>query len=477
MTTTRPASPHAAALARAAELAQDYLAGVADRPVARPTDPAGLREALGGPLPDGPSDAAEVVDTLAQAAEPGLVASAGPRYFGFVTGANLPATVGAEWLANAWDQNGAFYVMSPAASVAEEVAAGWLLELLGLSNDMSVGFATGATMANVTGVAAARHALLARSGWDAEEDGLYGAPPIHVLVGAEVHSSAMYALRLVGFGSARATRVAVDDQGAMSPEALRAALDDLPPGPILVLAQAGNVNSGAFDPLEPIADAVAERDGWLHVDAAFGLWAAASPKHRHRIQGLGRAHSIATDAHKWLNVPYDSGIAFVADPVAHRAAMSQTAAYLVAAEGVARDGIDWVPDSSRHARGFAMWAALRSLGRSGVADLVDRCCTLARRMAERLAAEPGIEILNDVVLNQVVVRFAAAGEETAAGDARTRAVIAAVQRDGTCWAGGTTWRGQAGMRISVSAWNTTEDDIERSADAIIRCAEQVAGSQ
>jgi glutamate/tyrosine decarboxylase-like PLP-dependent enzyme len=342
--------------------------------------------------------------------------------------------------------------------VAEEVVEAWVLDLLGLPATASVGLVTGAQMANVTCLAVARDAVLAGAGWDAAERGLIGAPDVTVLAGEEAHATVFTALRLLGLGLATARRVAVDAQGAMDPDALARALDGVA-GPAIVCAQAGNVNSGACDPLGALADACAGR-AWLHVDGAFGLWAAASPARRRLVAGLERAASWATDGHKWLNVPYDSGLAIVADRAAHRRAMTIAASYLAASEH--RENFDYTPESSRRARGFALYAALRTLGRRGVAELVDRCCEHAARMAARLA-EGGAEILNDVVLNQVLVSF---GE-------RTSDVITAVQREGTCWAGGTVWHGRPAMRISVSSWATTAEDIERSAAAILRASRGV----
>jgi glutamate/tyrosine decarboxylase-like PLP-dependent enzyme len=453
-------------LTRAAALGVDYLATVADRPVGRPVDMVALRAAMGGPLPDGPSDAVEVVEDLAAAADPGLVATAGPRFFGFVIGGSLPAAVGADWLTGAWDQNACFAVTSPAAAVAEEVAAGWLVDLLELPTGTSVGFASGATMANFTALAAARHAVLARVGWDVERHGLQGAPPVTVVTHGGSHATIYASLQMLGLGreGERVRRIDADDQGRLRPEALRHELATID-GPVIVCAQAGNVNSGAFDPFPEIAPMVQERGGWLHIDGAFGIWAAAVPSLRDRMTGHDAADSWSTDAHKWLNVPYDSGLVFVRDAVAHHAAMTFGAAYYVESD-VARDPYNWVPESSRRARGFTVLAALRSLGRQGLVDLIERDCALARRMADRLAVAPGVTIRNEVALNQVLVGF-----DT---DDLTRAVIEAVQRDGTCWLGGTTWAGRAAMRISVSGWQTTEDDIDRSADAILRCLREVS---
>ncbi len=465
-------------LDRAADLAKEYLAGLSERRVAQPVDLPALRAAMDGPLPEHGEDPIAVIERLARAAEPGLVASAGPRYFGFVVGANYPAAVAADWLTSAWDQNAGLYATSPAAAVAEEVAGQWLVELFGLPPGTSCGFTTGATMANFTSLAAARHAVLRSVGWDVEERGLFGAPPVNVVVGDQAHVTIFASLQMLGLGRGRIHRVEADAQARMRLDSLRETLAGLG-GPTIVCAQAGNVSTGAFDPLPEIANAIADRQAWLHVDGAFGLWAAASADRRHLAAGLDRADSWTTDAHKWLNVPYDSGLVFVRDATAHRAAMSLGAAYYVETAGAERDSFNWVAESSRRARGFSIYAALRSLGRAGVASLVDRCCELARRMADRLAAADGVEVLNDVVLNQVLVRFrrrdGVGGDAEA--DALTQDVVARVQADGTCWLGGTTWRGQSAMRVSVSSWRTTEEDIDRSAAAILRCAEAAASAR
>ncbi len=450
-------------LRHAADVAVAYRAALAERRVGpAPGLSAGdLRRTLGGPLPKDGRDPRAVVDELVAAVEPGLVAMASPRYFGFVIGGSVPAALAVDWLTSTWDQNAVLYLAAPAASVVEEVAGDWLVELLGLPAGTSVGFTTGATMANVTALAAARHAVLRRAGWDVEEDGLQGSPAIRVVVGADVHASVLNALRIVGLGRRGAIRVSADDEGRMRPAELRRTLGDLPAGPTIVIAQAGEVNTGAFDPLGPIADAVAERPGtWLHVDGAFGLWAAVAPGLRSRLDGHDRADSWITDAHKWLNIPYDSGLAFIRDGAAHRAAMGVAAAYLPAAGGVARDPYDYVPELSRRARGFAVYAAIRSLGRSGIAEMVERTCAVAARMADGLAAAAGVDVLNEVVLNQVLVRFDD-------DDATTRDVIARVQDDGTAWLAGTTFHGRVAMRISVSNWATTADDGDRTVDAIL----------
>jgi glutamate/tyrosine decarboxylase-like PLP-dependent enzyme len=443
-------------LRRAAELAITHLEALAARPAGPRASVTDLRAALGGPLPARGVPAREVVEELARDADPGLVASPGPRYFGFVTGGALPAALAADWLTSAWDQNAFSAVSSPAAGAVEEIAAEWLKDLLGLPAGASVGFVTGAQMANVTALAAARHRVLEAVGWDVDERGLAGAPPVTVLVGAEAHVTVRRALRLLGCGTATVAEVAVDGQGRMCADALARALAG--EGPAIVCAQAGNVNTGACDPLGDIVTAARERGAWVHVDGAFGLWAAASPAFAPLVAGAEGAHSWATDAHKWLNVPYDCGVVAVADPAAHHAAMALTAAYLGRAGEGERSNSDWAPEASRRARGFAVYAALRSLGRDGVAELVERCCALARRMAEALAADPALTILNDVVLNQVLVHVG--------DDAATDVAVAAVQRDGTCWLGATRWQGRPAIRISISSWATTEDDVDRSAEAI-----------
>jgi glutamate/tyrosine decarboxylase-like PLP-dependent enzyme len=441
-------------LPRAAELAAAWLETLPERPVRAAGEADGLR----GPLPERGEDAGAVIEALAAAAEPGLVASPGPRYFGFVTGGALPAAVAADWLTSAWDQNAGLHVMSPAAAAAEQTVAGWAKELLGLPAGAGVGFVTGAQMANVTALAAARNAVLARAGWDVEARGLLGAPHVRVLASEESHATVFNALRLIGLGRDTAERVAVDGQGRMRADALAAALGE-GDGPAIVCAQAGNVNTGAFDPFEEIVAACRAGGAWCHVDGAFGLWAAAAPNRAHLTAGAAAADSWAVDAHKWLNVPYDSALAIVADPAALNAAMALTAAYLTTAGERERNGADWAPEASRRVRAFPLWAALRQLGRRGFAELIERHCALAARIAERLAAEPGVEILNEVVLNQALVRF---GDD----DAATEAVIARVQEEGTCWLGGTVWQGRAAMRVSVSGWQTTEADADRSADAI-----------
>lgn len=441
-------------------IATEYLSTMASRHVGGTTTRAQLVEALGGPLPVSGDDPVRVIKQLAAKADPGIVASAGPRYFGFVTGGAVPATVAADWLTSAWDQNGALFVMSPAGAAVEDIVAGWLLETLGLPRQAGVGFVSGAHMANFTCLAAARHEVLRRAGWNVEAQGLQRAPAIRILAGEEVHVSAVGALRYLGFGSDEIELVPADEQGRMRADALAAMLATSD-RPAIVCAQAGNVNTGASDPIGAIVAATLDHNAWVHVDGAFGLWAAAVPEFRAQVAGIEHANSWATDAHKWLNVPYDSGLAIVSDAAPHRAAMSLKASYLQRGAGEERTGMDWVPESSRRSRAFALYALFRTLGRDGIANIVRRNCALARRMAERLAAAPGVTIANDVVLNQVLVRFT--------DDETTREVIARVQAEGTCWAGGAIWKHQQMMRISVSNWSTTEDDIDRSADAIVKC--------
>jgi glutamate/tyrosine decarboxylase-like PLP-dependent enzyme len=439
-----------------AEYAEGYVGSLAERPVQPAVELEELRARLGGPLPEEPREPEAVVRELVEAAEPGVVATGSGRYFGFVIGGAAPAALGADWLASLWDQNAGLYVGGPSASVAEEVAAGWLARLLGLPEGSSAAFVTGCQMAHVTALLVARHAVLERAGWDVAARGLAGSPPIRVVVGEERHVTVDRALRFLGIGREQVVAVPADAQGRMRVEELDLAGD----APTIVCGQAGNVNTGAFDDLQAIADAAEAAGAWFHVDGAFGLWAAASPRFRHLAAGAGHADSWATDAHKWLNVPYDSGLAFTAHPEAHRAAVGVYADYLVHASD-RRDQVDWTPEFSRRARGFAVYAAIRSLGRSGIAALVERCCDHAARFAE-LLADGGAEILNDVVLNQVLVRFG--------DDERTRAVVEAVQRDGTAFLSGTRWHGVDAIRVSVSNWQTSDDDVERSAAAILAAA-------
>jgi glutamate/tyrosine decarboxylase-like PLP-dependent enzyme len=456
-----------AGLAAAAQHVRTFLNAVDERPVASMVDASCVREALGGPVPEHGEDPAVVIDALVAGADAGLVASAGPRHFGFVVGGAMPAALAADWLVSAWDQNAAFHSLSPAAAAIEEVASAWVLDLLGLPAVASVGFVTGGQAANTTCLAAARHAVLAQAGWDVENDGLIGAPPIRILCGEQAHATIYTALRLLGLGATTTIRIAADDQGRMNPDALRDALAEAD-GPTIVCAQAGDVATGAFDAFEAIGDACSAHNAWLHIDGAFGLWAAAAPATRHLTRGVERADSWAVDAHKWLNVPYDAAMAIVADSDTHVAAMSLAGAYLVVDPGQ-RDNTNYVPESSRRARAVPVYAAIRSLGRAGVAELIERNCAQARRMADRLAAIPGAKVLNDVVLNQVLVRLPG-------GDDVNRAAVAAIQRDGTCWLGGTTWHGRYVLRVSISNWATTDDDVDRSAAAIVLAAQTIASA-
>jgi len=452
-------------LTKARDLALAHLTGLPERPVGAAATAAELRAALGVPLPDGPGDPTEVIADLAAAAEPGLVATASGRFFGFVIGGSTPAALAADWLTATWDQNAGLYATSPAAAVAEEVAGVWLIDLLGLPADASVGFVTGAQMANLTGLAAARHAVLRDVGWDVETQGLIGAPAIRVVANAERHGTIDRALRFLGIGTAAIEPVEVDGQGRMSAAALRTTLDGRR-GPTIVCTQVGNINTGAVDPVGDLCAVAHEVGAWVHVDGAFGLWASASPRLRPLLAGVEHADSWATDAHKWLNVPYDSGLAFCAHPEAHRSAMGTRASYLIHAAGAERDSLEYNPEFSRRARGFPVYAAIRALGRSGIAELVDRCCDAARAFADRLSVHDGVEILNEVVLNQVLVRFHSPDGDH---DELTRRVVERVQRDGTCFMTGTTWHGHAAMRVSVSNWSTDLSDVDRSVETIIDC--------
>ena len=440
--------------AEAAERAVAYLRRIRQRSVA-PSDAAvAALSGLGGALPEEPVPVEEVLRLLDELGSPGTVANAGGRFFGFVNGGSVPAALAANVLAAAWDQNGSLRVMSPVNAALEDVAIGWIKDLLGLPLEAGCSFVTGATMANMSCMIAARHALLKKSGWDAEAQGLFGAPAFSVVVGEEVHASASKALAMAGLGRDRVIRVPTDSQGRMR-------ADGFPKltAPALVCIQAGNVNTGAFDPAPEICAAAHESGSWVHVDGAFGLWAAAAPDRAHLTKGFGEADSWATDAHKWLNVPYDCGLAFVRDARALYESFNLQAAYLP--PGGLRDPMQWTPESSRRARGVEVWAALKSLGRAGLADLVERTCRHAQRFSEGLRAA-GHAVLNDVVINQVLVRFG--------DDATTEAVIKAIQRDGTCWCGGTVWHGKRAMRISVSSWVTDEEDVEWSLDAMLKAA-------
>src|SRR5687767_1500554 len=440
-------------LHRTAQIAEEYLATLGERRVGASLGFEDVLASLDRPLPEDGEDAEDVLDALA-ALEPGMNATAGPRFFGFVTGGALPVTVAADWLVSTWDGPHFGRVVSPAGAAVEDVASRWLLESLQLPYDARVGFVTGGTMANLVGLAAARHRVLATAGWDVEERGLAGAPGVRILVGDEVHVSLLKALRLLGFGSGGVERIPADANGAMQPGPLAAALRDHR-GPAIVCAQAGNVNTGACDPLLPIVAAAPEAGAWVHVDGAFGLWAAASPRLSAHVAGADGADSWALDAHKWLNVPYDCGVAIVADGEAHAAAMSATAEYLLASD----DGLTKTPEMSRRGRAIPVYAALRHLGRSGITELVERCCAHASRLAAAMERVEGAEVLNDVVLNQVLLRFDA-------DDERTARVIEELQRGGEAWLGGTVWHGVTAARVAFSNWSTADEDVDRLAAAL-----------
>ena len=449
----------ASLLERARVHALRYLTSLPERHVGVAIKRDDLLAGLNVRLSDGGEAAEAVLDALVAGAEPGIIGSAGPRYFGFVIGGSLPVSIAADWMVTAWDQNAGIYATSPAASVIEDVVRGWLLELFDLPRTASVGFVTGGQQANFTALAAARHGVLRRVGWNVEDDGLAGAPAVHLVMGAEAHVTILSSLRVLGFGTKSILRVETDEQGRMRPESLRRVLAPLQ-GPIIVCAQAGNVNTGSVDPLRELAAIAHEKNAWLHVDGAFGLWGRASRSKASLLDGAELADSWATDAHKWLNVPYDNGIVIVRDSASHRASMTVTAEYLEQTSGVERDPVDWVPEFSRRARGVVCYAALRHLGRNGIEAMIDGCCHRARQMAEILGRDPRVQILNDVVLNQVLVRFAGS-------DAVTREVIARAQQEGTCWMSGTTWHGLGAMRLSFSNWSTSEEDVERAAKAIL----------
>lgn len=448
-----------AILRRALHHAGAFLRTLPDRPVAPRATRDELMRAFDVPLTEEGEDDATVLDALAAQADRGTMATAGPRFFGFVIGGSLPVTVATDWMLSAWDQNCGIYVASPIVAVLEDIARMWLLDLLRLPNESSAGFTTGGQMSEFTCLAAARHAVLRNAGWNVEENGLQGAPKINIVLSAEAHITIYVSLRYLGLGT-KAILIPTDEQGRMRAGELRRALAKQS-GPTIVCAQAGNVNTGSFDPLREIAAICHERGAWLHVDGAFGMWAAASRRKRALVEGADLADSWAVDAHKWLNVPYDCGVAIVKDSAAHRASMTSSAAYLEQTSGKERDSLDWVPEFSRRGRGVTVYTALRTLGRLGVEDLVDRLCDRAKQMSELLARDDRVRILNDVPLNQVLVRFSD-------DDQKTREVITRVQQDGTCWLGGTQWKEKAAMRVSISNWATTEEDIERSAEAILR---------
>ena len=441
----------------AADRAATYLEGLPSRGVAPSPDAVAALAHFDHPLPDHPSDPSRVLSDLDQYGSPGTGASAGGRYFGFVIGATLPTALAANMLATTWDQNAALVIISPTTAKLEQIALRWLLDALHLPPTSAAGFVTGATMANFTCLAAARHTLLRRAGWDVEAQGLFGAPPLNVVVGDEVHVTALKALTMLGLGRARVTRVPVDDQGRMRADSMPP-LDDRS----ILCLQAGNVNTGATDPMAELIPRARAAGAWVHIDGAFGLWAAAAPARAALVVGIENADSWAIDAHKWLNVPYDSGVAICRDKDALRGATAVSAAYLV--QGEEREPSEYVPELSRRARGVDVWAAMSALGRSGIAEMIERNCRQATRFAAGLG-DAGYEILADVVLNQVLVSFG--------DDETTRRVIAGIQSDGTCWCGGTVWQGRTAMRISVSSWATTDEDVELSLAAMLRVASEV----
>jgi glutamate/tyrosine decarboxylase-like PLP-dependent enzyme len=450
-------------LGAAAKHATSYLESLPERPVEAERGPSAVRGALESVLPEAPVDSRRVLDELVAEAEPGVTAMGSARYFGFVIGGALPVAIAADWMVSAWDQNAGLASPTPATAAVEEIAGAWLIDLLGLPPDASFAFVTGCQMAHVTALAAARHRVLAEAGWDVERHGLIGAPSVPLIVGEERHVTVDRALRMLGFGEGRLDVVPVDEHGAMRADVLGQRLRERS-SPTIVCAQAGNVNTGAIDPLGPICDFAHEAGAWVHVDGAFGLWANASPRRRHLLAGCEQADSWATDAHKWLNVPYDCGMAFVADGEAHRQAMAVHAGYLQQGESV-REPMDWTPEFSRRARSLPVYAALRSLGRTGVAELVDRLCDCAERFAAELGRRPGIEVLAQG-LNQVPVRPKGPAE-------LSDRLVGEIQREGTCWTSATTWRDTRCMRISVCNWRTSFEDVDRSVEAIERALDAV----
>jgi glutamate/tyrosine decarboxylase-like PLP-dependent enzyme len=444
-------------LERAAALGIEYVESVGERPVRPVATLEELRRSFDVPLPDGPSDPVEVIEQLARDADPGLTATGGGRYFGFVVGGAVPAALAADWLAAAWDQNAGLALLAPSASMAEEVAGKWLKDLLGIPETASFALVTGCQMAHATALVAARHHVLAAAGHDVERDGLAGGPAIRVVASAKRHGTVDRALRFIGLGTGCVREVPADDQGRTVVDGLADVIAESD-APTIVIGQLGEVNTGACDDIDAMADACEAAGAWLHIDGAFGLWAAATPSLRQLTAGSARADSWATDAHKWLNVPYDVGVAFCAHPESHRAALGIRSVYLTHSDPeAARDPLDWTPEHSRRARGFSTYAALRSLGRAGIAELVETTCARARALAAALAELPGCEILNEVVLNQVLFRFE--------DDEATDAFIAAVQAAGEAWLGGTVWDGRRAVRLSVSCWRTSEDDVLRTAAA------------
>lgn len=448
-------------LKRAAELAAEYIESLDHQKVSKELDPLALRDKLAKELtPDG-LPPLQVINELAEDAQDGLLNTAGGRFFGWVIGGGIPASVAADWLTSAWDQNAAAYACSPSASIIEDVVAGWLKDILGLPQQASYAFVTGCQMAHVTALAAARHKVLADHGWSAERQGLAGSPPIRVLVG-EHHETLLRALRHLGIGTDAVVQVAMKDDGTINVAALETELEKNSDMPTIVSLAAGDLNRGAFDPFDEVCDLAHAHNAWVHIDGAFGLWVASSPRYRHLVKGIEKADSWATDAHKWLNVPYDSGIVFVADSASHKIAMTIPAAYVVNVDNV-RDQFEWGPEWSRRARGIPIYAALRTLGRNGLAEMIERCCDLTRDFVLTLGELPGVEVLTTPVINQGLVRFLDPGGDH---DKRTDEVINRINASGEAWFGPTIWNGMRVMRVSLSNFRTTQDDIERAVTAI-----------
>ena len=448
-------------LKRAAELAAEYIESFDYQKVSEEPDPKALRDRLCKELTSDGLPPLQVINELADDAKDGLLNSAGGRFFGWVIGGGIPVSIAADWLTSAWDQNAAAYACSPSAAIIEEVVAGWLKDILGLPPHASYAFVTGCQMAHVTALAAARHKVLADKGWSAERQGLAGSPPIRVLVG-EHHETLLRALRHLGIGTDSVVQVAMKDDGTIDVPSLKTELEKSPDMPTIVSLAAGDLNRGAFDPFDEVCDLAHAHNAWVHIDGAFGLWVASSPRYRHLVKGIEKADSWATDAHKWLNVPYDSGIAFVADSESHKIAMTIPAAYKVEVEDV-RDQFEWGPEWSRRARGIPIYAALRTLGRNGVAEMIERCCDMTREFVLTLGELPGVEVLTTPVINQGLVRFLDPGGDH---DKRTDEVITRINDTGEAWFGPTVWHGMRVMRISLSNFRTTPHDVERAIAAI-----------
>lgn len=447
--------------------ATDYLAGLPHRPPKPRASYADQCEAFDEDLPKSPSPISDVIAELANKAGPGLMGMASPTFFRWVIGGSHPAGVAAEWLTSAWGQNTGNPDATPSAAAAETVVSRWLLEILDLPRESSVGFVTGATMANFVCLAAARHQVLSEAGWDVEAKGLVGSPRIEIIVGEEAHASIQSALRYLGLGNRTATIIPSDDQGSMDTEGLKRALKESPSGPKIVITQAGQINTGAFDPFSEIATLRREHEFWWHVDGAFGLWARANPESKSLAEGIELADSWATDGHKWMQTPYDCGYAIVKHEAAHRRSMSIEASYLPEAEAGIRDPAQYVPELSRRARGFASWAIIKSLGREGISEIVGRHCRLAKRFADMIGQEDGISVLNTVVINQVIVRFGLPEHDVDTKDSLTQETIKAIQDHDVCYLGGSVWKGRWVMRISIVSWRTQEADVDRSAASII----------